>query len=267
MTNFKIIDAHSHIWSKEFDHDRSKLIDNAQKNNVVAMIEVGCDFNSSMQSLDLSLQYDFIFPVFGLHPHYADRFHNEQDKLFNLSNDKRFIAIGEIGLDYNRMHSDKKSQINSFTEQLKLAIESKLPIVIHSRDAEKDTFEILKNWKAEAGDYLGDGRPIGMMHCFSGDFALATEYANLGFMISIPGTVTYPKNNALREVAALMPLDKILIETDIPYLTPVPNRGKRNETAYINYTLDEIVKIRDENKEIVAKKIYQNTKELFKLEI
>ena len=267
MTNFKIIDAHSHIWSKEFDHDRSKLIDNARKKNVAAMIEVGCDFNSSIQSLNLSLQYNFIFPVFGLHPHYADKFYDEKDKLFNLSNDKKFIAIGEIGLDYNRMHSNKKSQITSFTEQLKLAVESKLPIVIHSRDAEKDTLEILKKWKAEVGDYLGAGQPVGMMHCFSGDFALATEYANLGFMISIPGTVTYPKNNALREVAALMPLDKILIETDIPYLTPVPNRGKRNETSYINYTLDEIVKIRNEKKELVAKTIYQNTKELFKLKI
>ena len=89
MTNFKIIDAHSHIWSKEFDHDRSKLIDNARKKNVAAMIEVGCDFNSSIQSLNLSLQYNFIFPVFGLHPHYADKFHDEKDKLFNLSNDKK----------------------------------------------------------------------------------------------------------------------------------------------------------------------------------
>jgi TatD DNase family protein len=106
-----------------------------------------------------------------------------------------------------------------------------------------------------------------MMHCFSGNFALATEYANLGFMISIPGTVTYPKNTALREVVSLISLDKLLIETDIPYLTPVPNRGKRNETAYINFTLDEIVRIRSEKKEYVAKNIFENTKKLFNLEI
>ena len=127
--------------------------------------------------------------------------------------------------------------------------------------------QILKEWKIRVGNYLGDKQPIGMMHCFSGNFALATEYANLGFMISIPGTVTYPKNFILKDVVALLPLDKILIETDIPYLTPVPNRGKRNETAYINYTLDEIVKIRSEKKEFIAKNIYQNTIKLFKLEI
>ena len=267
MNNYKIIDAHSHIWSKEFNHDRSSLIDNARNNNIEAMIEVGCDFDSSIKSLNLSLNYDFIFPVFGLHPHYADRFYQEKDQLFNLSNDKKFVGIGEIGLDYNRMHSDKESQMNAFNEQLNLAAETKLPVVIHSRDAEKDTFEILKQWKLKVGNYLGNKLPVGMMHCFSGNFALATEYANLGFMISIPGTVTYPKNTALREVATLMPLDKILIETDIPYLTPVPNRGKRNETAYINFTLDEIVALRPENKECIANNIFENKKKLFKLEI
>ena len=267
MSNFKIIDAHSHIWSKEFDNDRTALIDQARSNNVAAMIEVGCDFDSSIKSLDLSLQYDFIYPVFGLHPHYANRFNYEKNQLFNLSKDKKFVGIGEIGLDYNRMHSPKESQINAFNEQLNLAVESKLPVVIHSRDAEEDTFKILKEWKIRVGNYLGDKQPIGMMHCFSGNFALATEYANLGFMISIPGTVTYPKNFILKDVVALLPLDKILIETDIPYLTPVPNRGKRNETAYINYTLDEIVKIRSVKKEFIAKNIYQNTIKLFKLEI
>tara|TARA_Y100001970_G_scaffold276592_1_gene379491 strand:+ start:2342 stop:3145 length:804 start_codon:yes stop_codon:yes gene_type:complete len=267
MSDYKIIDAHSHIWSKEFDNDRNGLIERAKNNNVVAMIEVGCDFDSSIKSLDLSLKHDFIFPVFGLHPHYANRFGNEKDQLFDLQNNKKFVGIGEIGLDYNRMHSDKKSQINAFTKQLNLAVESKLPVVIHSRDAEKDTFEILKQWKIKSGNYLGNKLPVGMMHCFSGNFALATEYANLGFMISIPGTVTYPKNTALREVVSLISLDKILIETDIPYLTPVPNRGKRNETAYINFTLDEIVKIRSEDKEYVARNIFENTKKLFNLEV
>ena len=267
MNEYKIIDAHSHIWSKEFNADRATIIQDAIDNNVNGIIEVGCDFQSSMKALELSKQYPFIFSVVGLHPHDANKFEEEKNKLFQLAASNSFVAIGEIGLDYYRMHSDKESQRIAFIKQLDLAVELKLPIVIHSRQAEEETLEILKAWKQRAGEYLGAKSTIGMMHCFSGNFALASEYANLGFMISIPGTVTYPKNLVLREVVLKIPVNKLLVETDTPYLAPIPHRGKRNETSFINYTLEEIAKIKKTATSEIAKVIHDNTMIFFKLVI
>jgi TatD DNase family protein len=267
MNEYKIIDAHSHIWSKEFDADRTTIIQDGIHNNVHGIVEVGCDLQSSMKALELSKQYSFISSVAGLHPHDANKFEIEKKKLFQLAASNSFVAIGEIGLDYYRMHSDKESQRIAFIEQLDLAVELQLPVVIHSREAEEETLKILKQWKQRAGKYLGLKSPVGMMHCFSGNFALASEYANLGFMISIPGTITYPKNIVLRELVSKIPASKLLIETDTPYLTPVPHRGKRNETSFINYTLEEIANIKKTAKSEIAKVIYDNTISFFKLVI
>ena len=267
MDDLKIIDAHSHIWSKEFDEDRTRIIEDSIRNNVHSIIEVGCDLESSIKALELSKQHPFIFSVAGLHPHDANKFQKEKNDLFQLASSNPFVAIGEIGLDFYRMHSDKESQRIAFTQQLDLAVELNLPIVIHSRDAAEETLEIIKQWKQRAGEYLGQQSPVGMMHCFSGNFALASEYANLGFMISIPGTITYPKNIVLRELVSKIPASKLLIETDTPYLTPVPHRGKRNETSFINYTLEEIANIKKTAKSEIAKVIYDNTISFFKLVI
>ena len=267
MNKLPIIDAHSHIWSKEYDHDRKEILQKAQNNEILGLIEVGCDLISSKKALELSKDYSFIYPVCGLHPHDANKIDLEWESISELASNKNFIGIGEIGLDYNRMHSSQEEQRRAFKAQLRLAVELKLPVVIHSRDADNETFSILKNWKKKAGNYLGKDREIGMMHCFASDYKLAIEYIDLGFMISVPGTVTYPNNIKLHKTVKNIPLEKILIETDTPYLTPIPNRGKRNESEFIKYTLKKVIELRKNNPEFIANTIFNNTKQLFNINI
>jgi TatD DNase family protein len=264
------IDAHAHTWSRELALDHPAVLDRAWRAGLEAIIEVGCDLPTSQAALGLSRQEPRIHPVLGLHPHDARHLDQQRADLEALAATGEFVAIGETGLDFYRNNSPPEDQYAAFTWQLDLARQHDLPVVIHSRDADEDTFAVLHGWSRRVGHYRGaseDGHPreIGMMHCFAGDEALAARYLQIGFLISIPGTVTYPDNARGQAVARSTPLAGMLIETDCPYLTPVPHRGRRNEPAYVVETARLVAQLRGVTPELVATTTAQNARRLFGL--
>ena len=223
-------DSHAHIDGPEFDADREQVIERAKAAGVLNILNVGTgDPHSDTfeRAVQLSKQYDSIYTAIGTHPHDARHYDDKaEEKIKNLINNERVIAWGEIGLDFHYDNSPRDVQIAVFKRQLRAARECDLPVVIHTREAEAETIEILKS------EYEGAQRR-GVFHCFSGSMHLAQRALEIGFMISFSGIVTFKKADELRAVAKQVPLDRLLIETDCPYLTPIPYRGKRNEPAYV----------------------------------
>jgi TatD DNase family protein len=250
------IDSHCHIDGPEYDADREEVIGRARDAGVLTMLNVGTgDPNSSAfeRAVELAEKHSEIYAAVGVHPHDAKLFDDaaEQRLLELVRQSKRVIAWGEIGLDYHYDHSPRDTQRDVFRRQLRLAREQNLPVVIHSRNADDDTIAILKE------ETTGNER-AGVLHCFGGSLAMAREAITLGFFISFAGNLTFKKAEDLREVARQLPLGRLLIETDCPYLTPVPFRGKRNEPARVVETarflaslhsteLEEIGRITSEN--------------------
>jgi len=220
-----LIDTHAHIHDPRFDSDRDAVIERARNAGVDVMVTVGTDLDTSRAAISLAEQYAFIYATVGVHPHEVKDLTSEiLAELRELATHPRVVAYGEIGLDYYYEHSPRDIQRERFSDQLSIARELNLPIVIHTRDAQEDTLEILQEeWK---------DRP-GVFHCFTGDPAYATQALQLGFMVSFSGIVTFPKATELREAVRVVPLDRLLIETDCPYLAPIPYRGKRNEPSYL----------------------------------
>lgn len=253
-----LIDSHVHLDDERFDGDRDILINSLKDNKIELVINIGADMNSSMSSIELSKRYDNIYAAIGVHPHSASEMTEKTlDELREMSKEDKVIAIGEIGLDYYYDNSPRDIQRKWFREQLELAKELDLPVIIHSRDATKETYDIIKE--------VQDGTLRGVLHCFSGSVEVAMEYIKLGFYISIGGTVTFKNARVVREVAEAVPLDKLLIETDCPYLTPEPYRGKRNEPMFVKYVAEKIAEIRGISVEELAKFTNKNTKELFRI--
>jgi TatD DNase family protein len=224
------IDSHAHIDGPEFDADREEMIERARAAGVATILNVGTgDPHTGVfeRAVDVGKRYESVYTAIGTHPHDA-RFYDDkaEEKIKTLVQDEHVLAWGEIGLDFHYDNSPRDVQVEVFKRQLRAARECDLPVVIHTREAESETIEILKN------DYEGAERR-GVFHCFSGSMELAQKALELGFMISFSGIVTFKKADDLREVAKQVPLDRLLIETDCPYLTPVPYRGKRNEPAYV----------------------------------
>ncbi|NLY44426.1 MAG: TatD family hydrolase [Tissierella sp.] len=251
------IDSHSHLDDDRFNEDRDILIKSLKENKVDIAINVGADLETSINSVKLADQYDNIYAVVGVHPHSASEVTEDTLNQFReMAKNKKVVAIGEIGLDFYYDNSPRDLQRKWFKEQLELAKELDLPVVIHSRDATKETFDTIK----EAQD---GGTLRGVMHCFSGSVEMAMEYIKLGFYISLAGPVTFKNSRVSREVAEAVPLDKLLIETDCPYLTPEPYRGKRNEPMYVKYVAGKIAEIKDISVEELAKATSTNTRELF----
>jgi TatD DNase family protein len=230
---FPVIDAHSHIGSREFADDREAMLQRAWDAGLVAIVEVGDDVASGERALALARTDPRIHPVTGLHPHGASRLDEERVALDALLGSGSYVGIGEIGLDFYRDRSPRDAQYEALRVQLEMAREHSLPIVVHSRDADAECFAELAAWASRVGRYLGPDREVGMLHCFAGDAGLAAAYVELGFLISIPGTVTYKNNDRGQEVARTVPLAKMLVETDAPFLAPRAHRGKRNEPAYV----------------------------------
>ncbi|MDA0364859.1 MAG: TatD family hydrolase [Chloroflexi bacterium] len=228
-----VIDAHAHTWSREFDDDYDATIARAWDAGLAGVVEVGVDTDTSLRCLDLARRDERVHAVAGLHPHEASRLDGEREGLRALVGGGGFVAVGEIGLDFYRNLSPPDAQYAAFDWQLDLARETALPVVIHSRNADEESFAVLAGWAERVGRYLGPDREIGMMHCYAGSAELAARYVALGFAISIPGTVTYANNARGREVACTIPLAAMVLETDCPSLTPVPRRGQRNEPAYV----------------------------------
>lgn len=252
----KFIDTHCHLEMSRFDEDRASVIERAKEAGLEAVISIASDIESNAKAIALADKYDFIYASVGLHPHDAkgvtDPFYN---RLSEWSSHEKVIAIGEIGLDYHYMHSPKETQQEAFRRQLALAIEKDLPAIIHSREAGEDAMRLLKE----------SGIKKGVMHCFSGDIQMAEEAMSMGLYISIAGPVTFKDASRLKEVSTAIPDDYLLIETDSPYLAPVPMRGKRNEPSFIVHTAAEIARLRSVTIGDIARITTLNAMRLFKI--
>src|SRR5215213_9408186 len=224
------IDSHAHIDGPEFDADREEIIARAHSAGVSVILNVGTgDPHAGVfeRAVELAKKCESVYTAIGTHPHDARLYDDQaEDKIKTLAQSERVIAWGEIGLDFHYDNSPRDVQIAVFKRQLRAARECDLPVVIHTREAESETIEILKT------DYAGAERR-GVFHCFSGSMELAKRAIELGFMISFSAIVTFKKADELRAVARQVPLDRLLIETDCPFLSPIPYRGKRNEPAYV----------------------------------
>ena len=229
-----LFDSHAHLNDERFDEDREELINSLKSNGVELVLNPGACIETSKSSVELANKYDFIYAAVGVHPHDVGDMTEEDIKTLRklaTENDK-VMAIGEIGLDYYYDNAPRDIQKQWFKRQIELANELKLPIIIHDRDAHGDTFEIIKNTKSpEIGCVL---------HCYSGNVELAREYIKMGCYISIPGTVTFKNNKKTVEVVREIPLEYLLIETDSPYMAPVPHRGKRNDPSMVQFVADKI---------------------------
>src|SRR5256885_10641346 len=259
MTEF--IDSHCHIDGPEYDADREEVIARARDAGVETMLNVGTgDPHSGAfeRAVELAEQHNEVYAAVGVHPHDAKLFDDaaEQRLLDLVRQSKRVIAWGEIGLDYHYDHSPRDTQREVFRRQLRLAREQNLPVVIHSRNADDDTIAILS-------EELTGYEPAGVLHCFGGSLAMAHEAIKLGFFISFAGNLTFKKAEDLREVARQLPLGRLLIETDCPYLTPVPFRGKRNEPAQVVETARCLAGIHDRELEDIARTTTENFHTLF----
>lgn len=260
-----LIDSHAHIDLPEFNKDRDQVLARARGQGVRAVINVGLDAESSRQSLAMAKKYDDVFVAVGFHPHEAAKMkEGDLESLAELTEDARVVAIGEIGLDFYRNISPRQSQLEVFKKQLDLAVELKLPVVVHCRQAHEEVYDILSAWvKANPAD----NSRRGVIHCFSGDIGMARRYIELGFYISLAGSVTYPSAGELVEVARELPLDRLLLETDAPFLAPQAHRGKRNEPAYMVHTAEKVAEVRQAPVEAVAEAAARNTIELFRLPV
>lgn len=253
-----LIDSHAHLDDERFDRDRDRLIKSLKEDGIDLVINPGSDLQSSIKSVTLSEQYESIYAAVGVHPHSAKEMDNSTiEVLKSFTARDKVVAIGEIGLDFYYDNSPRDIQRQRFIEQLDLAKEVDLPVIIHTRDAAQETFDILKEAQ--------DGNLEGVLHCYSGSVEMALEYIKLGFYISLAGPVTFKNARVSKEVAKRIPLDKLLIETDSPYLTPEPNRGKRNEPIYVRYVAGTIAEIRGISFEEVATKTSENAKRLFRI--
>ena len=251
-----LIDSHAHLDMKDFDEDRSKVIARAKSGGITHIVTIGTDLASSSVGLDLSRKYDFIYSAIGYHPHNTDECNPQAlAKLAKMASEQKVVAWGEIGLDYYRGYSSPDEQRKIFLRQIEIAHDLNLPVIIHDREAHNDVLKILKS--------MGKGERKGVIHCFSGDTDLALALIELGYYISIPGTVTYKKASQIKDVAASIPLQRILVETDAPFLAPVPKRGKRNEPLFVTFTAQEIARLRGIEFDEVALQTSKNAKTLF----
>lgn len=252
------IDTHAHIFDAQFNEDRIDVINRLIEAKVKKAVVVGFSKETNVLALNLAKEHAFLYPTAGLHPSEANEI-TESDilDLEKFINDNKVYAIGECGLDYYWVNDNKEKQKWLFTEQIKLAIKYDLPLIIHCRDAVADVYEILKEYK---------GKLRFVMHCYSGSSEMAVEFVKLGGMISLGGPVTFKNAKAPKEVAKTVPLDRLLIETDCPYLAPHPNRGKRNEPSYVRLVLNEIATLREIDVVELEEVLDQNSIKFFKLD-
>jgi len=253
-----LVDSHTHIQLKQFRNDRDLVISRAEEAGVGCIIAVGFDLESSKASLKLAEQYDFIYATVGMHPHDAKLLNDEVlDDFRRLAKHPKVIALGEMGLDYYRNLSPHKKQRDAFESQLLLAQELNLPVIIHDRDAHDAIMQVLRQHSKNTH---------GILHCFSGNLSMAEEAIALGFYISIAGPVTYRNSHSLQEVARKIPLDRLLIETDCPWLVPQQYRRKRikrNEPAYVKAVAEKIAVLRDVPLTAIAEATTINAERLF----
>jgi TatD DNase family protein len=254
-----LIDTHTHLDDARYNGDRDAVIARAREAGVDAFVTIGCDLATSQAAVQLADRHPFVYASIGVHPHEVKHIGDGwYDEFRRLAHHKKVVAYGEIGLDYHYNHSSPKEQRERFREQIQLARELALPVIIHTREAQDDTIAILKEEKASE---IG-----GVFHCFSGDAWLAKDALELGFYLSFSGILTFQNAAILREIAATIPLDRLLIETDCPYLTPTPYRGQRNEPAYVAQVAKQLAALHPTlSEEDIGRTTTENARRLFKI--
>ncbi|MCF7911407.1 MAG: TatD family hydrolase [Candidatus Cloacimonetes bacterium] len=248
----KIFESHTHLDNPKFAQDRQQVIANCHNAGIERMINVSCDAQTMADSIALAEKYDFIYATAGFHPHDATELDLEMVR--KAAAHPKVVAIGEIGLDYFRDISPRNIQRDAFRQQLELAIKLKMPIIIHDRDAHEDVLSILSEYN-----------PLKVVfHCFAGDYFMAQRIIAAGWHISFTGNITY-KNSKLTDIIRMVPADKYFIETDSPYLTPHPHRGKRNDPTMLRYIIEEIAQIRYQSPIMIAQQTFNNASDFFNI--
>ena len=252
-----IFDTHAHYDDEAFDDDRDDILENLPNLDVKGIINSSVDINTSLKSIALSDKYPFVYSAIGIHPQNIDA-QIEDNYIETLENliysHKKVVAIGEIGLDYHFDFENKLKQIELFENQIELSLKHQLPILVHDREAHKDTLEILHKYK-----------PSGIVHCFSGSLEMAREIIKLEMFLGIGGVLTFKNAKNIVEVVKEIPLEHLVLETDAPYLSPVPLRGKRCNSSYIKYVAEKIAEIKSIDINTVYKVTFENAKRIFKI--
>lgn len=252
-----LFDSHAHLDDEKFDEDREQVIARIFESGVAGFVNVGACMASSARSVTLATQYEKIYAAVGIHPHDAENaLEKDYEQLATWSKLPKVVGIGEIGLDYYYDLSPRDVQRKVFVRQIDVARQMNMPIIIHDRDAHADILDVIKK---EAKGVRG------ILHCFSGSLEMAKEIIKLGFYISIAGPVTFKNAAKLPEIVANVPLERLLIETDSPYLTPHPHRGKRNEPTYVRLVAEQVASLRGMELSALAEATHNNAKDIFKI--
>lgn len=256
-----IFDTHAHYDDEAFDEDRAAVLASLRERGVGTVVNI-CASRASLGRIEeLVTAYPFVYGAAGVHPDHAGEMDEEcMKELSRLAKLDKIVAIGEIGLDYYWDTAPHEVQREWFIRQLQLALEVDLPVVIHSREATQETLDIMKEMYRQS-----EGKLRGVIHCFSGSAEIAKEYTDMGFFIGVGGVVTFKNGKKLKEVVEAMPLDKLVIETDCPYLAPVPFRGKRNDSTLLTYVIEEIATLRGMTTEEVERVTEENARRLYGL--
>lgn len=254
-----IFETHAHYDDEAFDQDREELIESLPAAGIETVVNVGASLESTKTTLALAERYSYFYGAAGVHPNETGELTEaDMEWLKEICGRPKVVAVGEVGLDYHWDEPERDVQKKWFARQLELAREVNLPVIIHSRDAAKDTLDLMKGEHAEE---IG-----GVIHCFSYGVEMAREYLNMGFFIGIGGVLTFSNGKKLKEVAAYAPLDRIVLETDCPYLAPVPNRGKRNSSLNLSYVADALAQIKGVTREEIEIQTCRNARRLYRLE-
>ena len=253
-----IFDTHAHYDDEQFDADREALLSGMKAGGVGMIVDAAATVASWDKILELTEKYPFLYGSVGVHPDEVGDLNEENfARMSELADRKKIVAIGEIGLDYYWDKESHELQKEWFKKQMELAKEVDLPVIVHSREAAQDTFDLIKSEHA--------GTTGGVIHCFSGSKEMAKEYIKMGYYIGVGGVVTFKNARVLKEVVESIPLERILTETDCPYLAPVPFRGKRNCSAYISYVLDMIAELKGISREEAEQVTYENARNMYRI--
>ena len=253
-----LVDSHCHLDFNDFEEDFEDMLARARENGVTAMLNAGNNIDELDKQLEISEKYPFIYTAVGVHPHNAAEYPDiKAEDFIAKAAHKKVVAIGECGLDYYYDYSPKESQIKVFVEQIKAARETGLPLIIHTRDADDDTIAILDE-EYKKGPFSGE------IHCFSSSKKLADFALSIGFYISASGIITFNKSGELRDIFTEVPLERLLVETDAPFLAPVPMRGRRNESSFVVHTVEKLAQIKDIPFEKLAQITSDNFYRLFR---
>lgn len=253
-----IFDTHSHYDDKQYEEDRQEVLEGLAKAGVKKIVNVCASWRSVEEIHPFIENYPWMYGAVGIHPDHVNELNEERlEKIREISRQDKIVAIGEIGLDYHWMVSPKEIQKEWFIKQLQLAKEEDLPVIIHSRDASQDTFDIMKAEHA--------GTTPGVIHCYSGSLEMAREYVKLGYYLGIGGVVTFKNSKVLKRVVEEIPLSHLVLETDCPYLSPTPFRGKRNSSARLPYVVEAIAQLKQCSMEEVEAVTWENAHKLYKL--